>query len=207
PKDLSDDLIKCFGELEKLCPHIHLPVQSGSNKILKRMNRGYSRENYLNLVKKLRSARSDMAITSDLIVGFPGETEEDFHLTIDLIKKIGFDNTYSFKYSDRQGTRAENMDGKLPENAKGARLAELQGLQKQITLEKNRALKGCQVDVLVEGKSKKGGQMTGRTGGNKIVNFPSDNNNIGIIVKVVIKDALANSLRGELVQEPAPQAG
>ncbi|MFC1580978.1 TRAM domain-containing protein, partial [Thermodesulfobacteriota bacterium] len=149
----------------------------------------------------------EMAITSDLIVGFPGETEEDFHLTIDLITKIGFDNTYSFKYSDRRGTRAENMDGKLSEGEKGARLAELQELQKQITLEKNRALKGRQVDVLVEGKSKKGGQMTGRTGDNKIVNFLSENIGIGLIVKVLIKDALANSLRGELVQEPVPQTG
>ena len=206
PKDLSDDLIKCFGELEKLCPHIHLPVQSGSNEILKRMNRGYSREKYLNLVKKLRSARPEMAITSDMIVGFPGETGEDFHLTIDLIKKIGFDNTFSFKYSDRKGTRAEKMDGKVPEAEKGARLAELQKLQKQITLEKNKALEGREVEVLVEGKSKKGAQMTGRTGANKIVNFDPDNSRIGLIVNVLIKRALANSLRGELVQETRPLA-
>ncbi len=205
PKDLSDDLIGCFGELEKLCPHIHLPVQSGSDRILKRMNRAYTRDRYLDLVKKLRVVRPDMAVTSDMIVGFPGETEKDFKMTIDLMEKIRFDNTFSFKYSDRQGTRAAKMGDKVPEKEKSSRLARLQGYQKEITLEKNRALKGCELEVLVEGKSKRGGLMTGRTGSNKVVNFVSDIKIIGKIVNVFIKNASANSLRGELVQDAAPR--
>jgi len=199
PKDLTDELIRCFGELEKLCPHIHLPVQAGSNRILKRMHRGYTRERYIELVQKLRSVVPDIAITSDIIVGFPGETEKDFYLTIDLIEKIGFDNAFSFKYSDRIGTRAEKMDGKLPEEVKGARLSLLQKRQKAITLEKNQRLEGRVVEILVEGESKKGGQLTGRTGSNKIVNLDNNNRILHKLVNVKIKKALANSLHGELV--------
>jgi len=198
PKDLSEGLIKCFGELEKLCPHIHLPVQAGSNRILKMMNRGYSRERYMELVHKLREVRPGIAITSDVIVGFPGESDEDFDLTLDLIRKIEFDSIYSFKYSDRKGTPAAALGGKVPEETKSARLFTLQTLQKQITLKKNKLLEGKEVEVLVEGPSKKGGQFTGRTETNKIVNFYSDNNIIGRFVKVRIKCAFANSLRGEI---------
>jgi tRNA-2-methylthio-N6-dimethylallyladenosine synthase len=205
PKDLSEELIACFGELKKLCPHIHLPVQSGSDRILKRMNRAYTRKKYLKLVDKLRAVRPGIAITSDLIVGFPGETEEDFQMTIDLMEKIRFDNAFSFKYSDRPGTRAAKMGGKVPESEKGVRLTRLQEFQRQITLEKNRALMGREVEVLVEGTSKKGGLMTGRTGSNKIVNFLSDNSKIGLLVNVLIENVLSNSLRGELVRETASQ--
>ena len=199
PKDLTGELIGCFTELETLCPHIHLPVQAGSNRILKRMNRGYTREKYMELVQELRSRRPDMAVTTDIIVGFPGETEKDFELTIDLIEKIGFDNAFSFKYSDRPGTKAQRMDGKVPEEIKGARLKVLQKLQKEITQEKNRRLEGRVVEILIEGESKKGGQMTGRTGSNNIVNLPLNNSMLATLTKVKIKKSLANSLTAEWI--------
>lgn len=198
PKDLSNDLIRCFGELEKLCPHIHLPVQAGSNRVLKLMNRGYTRERYAELIKKLRDVRPDIAVTSDVIVGFPGESDEDFHLTLDLIRKIQFDNIYSFKYSDREGTPAASLDRKVSEEMKAKRLSSLQALQKGITLEKNKLLEGTEVEVLVEGPSKRGNQLTGRTDTNKVVNFNFADGILGELVKVKIKRSFANSLRGEI---------
>jgi tRNA-2-methylthio-N6-dimethylallyladenosine synthase len=197
PKDLSDELIHCFGELVILCPHIHLPVQAGSNRILKLMNRGYTREKYMELIKKLRDLRPDMAITSDVMVGFPGELDEDFQMTLDLIRKIEFDSIFSFKYSDREGTLAEKMQGKIDEVEKSSRLCQLQKLQRNITLKKNQRLEGMLVDILVEGNSKKGTQLTGRTDTNKVVNFNGDDSNINNIIKVKIKHSFVNSLWGE----------
>jgi len=205
PKDLSVELIECFDKLHNLCPHIHLPFQAGSNRILKLMNRGYTREVYMERVKKLREMCPDIAITSDVMVGFPGETEEDFRLTIDLIKKIEFDALFSFKYSDRKGTLSEKMNHKVDEGKKSVRLTELQELQKAITLEKNKRLEGREVEILVEGYSKRGGQLTGRTGTNKIVNFDGDENQLGSIVKVKLKHSFANSLRGEFVRTGAQE--
>ncbi len=199
PKDLSERLIRCFGEIENLCPHIHLPFQAGSNRILKLMNRRYTKEQYLELIEKLRKVRPDIAITADVMVGFPGETEKDFEETIDLIKKVEFDNLFSFKYTDRPGTVAERMEGKVDEKEKTRRLIKLQEIQKQITLKKNKQLEGKEVEVLVEGISKKGGQYTGRTPTNKVVNFTSDYNLIGNLVKVKIEEAYANSLIGKYV--------
>jgi tRNA-2-methylthio-N6-dimethylallyladenosine synthase len=196
PKDLSDDLINLFAELEHLCPHIHLPFQAGSNKILKLMNRGYSRERYIELIGKLRQVRPEMAITSDVMVGFPGESDEDFQMTLDLIEKIEFDNLYSFKYSDRKGTIAEKMEGKVGDPKKSLRLEILQRLQNRITLEKNQMLEGAQMEILVEGYSKRNEQFTGRTVSNKVVNIPNDINIIGSLVNVEIRHAFANSLQG-----------
>ncbi len=195
PKDLSDDIIASFRDVVKLCPHIHLPFQSGSNAILKKMKRGYTREAYMERVEKLRRFRPDIAITSDVMVGFPGETEEDFLLTLDLIEKIGFDALFSFKYSDRPGTVAQKMQNKVATPVKSRRLRQLQELQQKITTQKNQTLKGSQVDVLIEGQSKKGGQFTGKTGTNKIVNLSSNNNIIGNLVQVKIKESYAHSLR------------
>ncbi|MBW1804250.1 MAG: tRNA (N6-isopentenyl adenosine(37)-C2)-methylthiotransferase MiaB, partial [Deltaproteobacteria bacterium] len=197
PKDLSDELIRAFVEIGKLCPHIHLPVQSGSDRILKRMKRAYTREKYMRLVRELRDVRPGIAVTSDIIVGFPGESEEDYQLTLDLIKKIEFDNLFSFKYSDRKGTAAEKMDDKVDEQEKSRRLAKIQDSQKAITLKKNKKLKGTIQEILVEGRSKKGGQMSGRTGTNKVVNFECDNSMLGSLVNVKIKHVFVNSLRGE----------
>jgi len=197
PKDLSDELIHCFGNLDILCSHIHLPVQAGSNRILKLMNRRYTREKYMELIKKLRALRPDMAITSDVMVGFPGELDEDFQMTLDLIRKIEFDSIFSFKYSDRKGTLAEKMQGKIDEDEKSSRLYHLQKFQRDITLKKNKKLEGMLVDILVEGNSKKGTQLTGRTYTNKVVNFNGDDSNINNIVKVKIKHSFVNSLWGE----------
>jgi len=200
PKDLSDDLISCFKELSVLCPHIHLPFQSGSDRILRMMNRGYSREQYIELIAKLRDIRPDFAITSDVMVGFPGESDKDFQMTIDLIKKIEFDNLFSFKYSDRKGTFSENMDKKVDEHEKSSRLSILQSIQKEITLKRNIKHIGKEEEVLVEGESKKGGQLTGRNETNKIVNFYSDIKLTGSLVRVYIKHAFINSLQGTLIK-------
>jgi tRNA-2-methylthio-N6-dimethylallyladenosine synthase len=197
PKDLSDELIHCFRDLQPLCPHIHLPFQAGANAVLQRMRRGYTRERYLELISKLRKTRADIAITSDVMVGFPGETEKDFQLTLDLIRSVQFDGLFSFKYSDRKNTLAEKMEHKLDDPEKARRLEILQTLQKRITLNKNRALEGKLVEVLVEGPSKRGGQLTGRTETNKIVNFSCNSSPIGDIVTVRIRRGLVNSLRGE----------
>ena len=199
PKDLSDELIQCFGDLDKLCPHLHLPFQAGSNSVLKGMKRGYTREHYLDLIAKLRSLVPEIAITTDVMVGFPGETEGQFTETLDLIAKVRFDAIFSFKYSDRKGTFASKMEGKIDESEKARRLNELQRLQKNITLEKNRSLEGTFLEVLVEGRSKRGEQLTGRTATNKVVNFDCNSNYIGSLVKIKIKYGFQNSLQGEWV--------
>lgn len=200
PKDLSDDLIDLFGELRTLCPHIHLPVQSGSDSILRRMNRKYTRAAYLGLVERLRKARPDIAITSDMIVGFPGETSKDFHDSLRLIEEVKFDNIYSFKYSGRLGTEALQLSGKIAEKEKQRRLFLLQERQREITLLKNKLREGNIQEVLVEGPSKRGhNQLTGRTLGNKVANFPSNTDLAGELVAVRIVKAFQNSLRGELI--------
>ena len=199
PKDLSDDLIHCFKDLDKLCHHIHLPLQSGSNRVLKSMKRRYTREHYLELVEKLRLVAPDVAITSDVIVGFPGETEGDFEQTLDVVKRIEFDHLFSFKYSDREGTLASAMEPKVPSQERAARLQTLQELQKGITLHKNRKLVGRRVEVLVEGRSKRGNELTGRTGSNKVVNFDCESELLGDLVQVRIRNAYANSLKGEFI--------
>jgi len=198
PKDLSDDLISCFKELPFLCPHIHLPFQSGSDRILRMMNRGYSREQYMALTAKLRDIRPDFAITSDVMVGFPGESDKDFQMTIDLITKIEFDNLFSFKYSDRKGTFSEKMHNKIDEHEKSSRLSILQSIQKEITLKRNIKHIGKEDEVLVEGESKKGVLLTGRNETNKVVNFYGDIELVGSLVKVFIKRAFINSLQGTL---------
>ena len=199
PKDLSDDLIDCFPNIENLSSHIHLPFQAGSNRILKSMRRGYTRENYLELITKLRDAKEDIAVTSDVMVGFPTETEEDFLLTLDLIKHVEFDSLFSFKYSDREGTPAARMQDKVSDPVKVSRLKRLQDLQNSITLKKNRTLEGKQLTVMVEGTSKKGDQLTGRTSSNKVVNFSGETRLIGELVEVVIQNSFINSLKGEMI--------
>ena len=200
PKDLSDDLIHCFHRINNLCHHIHLPFQAGSNRILKLMKRGYTREMYLELIDKLRQMIPDIAITSDVMVGFPGESDEDFELTLDLIRRVRFDSLFSFIYSDRKGTFAEKMESKIDRAVKSSRLNILQDLQKQITLKTNKALEGRQLEILVEGPSKREGQLTGRTASHKVVNFASDTSKIGSLHTVTIKQSFLNSLLGEVVE-------
>lgn len=197
PKDLSDELISLFSGNPKLCNHIHLPVQSGSTKILKTMNRKYTRDEYLKLIEKVRDSKPDIAITTDIIVGFPGETDRDFEETMSLLEHVKFDGTFSFKFSPRPITASAKMDGQVPENVKTERIIRLQEFQKKICLEKNRALIGTEQEILVEGESADGnGQLMGRTTTNKIVNFYGDINTRGNLIKVKIIDATPNSLIG-----------
>jgi len=199
PKDLTDDLINCFGKLEKLCEYIQLPFQSGSNNILGRMNRGYTREDYLDKVERLRESCPDIAISSDAMVGFPGETTADFEATLELMERIRFDNIFSFKYSEREGTAAVSLDEKVPEKEKSRRLGLLQDLQNSHTLEMNEAMVGKTFPVLVEGISKNSSRdMMGRTRSNKIVNFRGPDNLHGKTVVLHITAGYLHSLRGEL---------
>jgi tRNA-2-methylthio-N6-dimethylallyladenosine synthase len=202
PRDLSDELINCFAEEEKLCEHIHLPVQSGSNRILSLMNRGYTVEEYMKKVDHLRNLIPRISITSDIIVGFPGETQNDYQETIDMMEKIRFDSTFSFKYSERKGTAAQKLEGKVEECEKLRRLEQLQMLQDQHTLEKNTALENSKQELLVEGKSKNSeNDLMGRTSSWRIVNFKGESELIGKLVDVKISKAYLHSLRGKLIKE------
>jgi len=201
PKDLSDDLIHCFGELHSLCSHIHLPVQSGSDNVLRLMHRGYTMDRYIPLITRLRGIRPDIAITTDLIVGFPGETTSDFEQTLQLLDEIQFDNIFSFRYSERNRTLASRFPNKVDEREKQRRLHTLQQKQREITLAKNKLLEGTVQHVLVEGGSKRAGdQLTGRTTGNKVVNFNTKTNLTGRLVMTRIVESYQNSLLGELVE-------
>jgi tRNA-2-methylthio-N6-dimethylallyladenosine synthase len=201
PRDLSSELISCFNEEEKLCQHIHLPVQSGSNRILALMNRGYTVEEYMKKVDYLRKFNSKISITSDIIVGFPGETQNDYQETIDMMEKIRFDSSFSFKYSERKGTAAQTLSGKIEEGEKSRRLKLLQALQDEHTLAANVALEGFFEELLVEGWSKNSeNDLMGRTSSWKIVNFKSDEELTGKIVKVQITKAYLHSLRGKIVK-------
>ena len=214
PKDLSSDLIVAFNRLDKLCSHIHLPVQSGSNRILKRMNRKYSREQYLDKVAKLRDTCPQIAITSDMIVGFPGETDGDFEQTLELVKTVEYDGLFAFQYSERPYAPAAKLPDKISESVKSKRLQILLDLQQQYTKEKNQALVGSTQIILTDGLSKKQVseptdtdsqtlQWTGRTFTNKIVNFSLDetpicNENLtGRLIDVRIERALSHSLFGK----------
>lgn len=199
PKDLTDDLISRFGKLGKLCEYIHLPFQSGSNSILGRMNRGYTREDYFTKVERLRETCPTIAISSDAMVGFPGETTADFEATMELMKVIRFDNLFSFKYSEREGTAAVSLAEKVSEKEKSRRLSLLQDLQDRHALEMNKAMVGKTVGVLVEGISKNSSRdMMGRTRTNKIVNFKGSDNLHGKTVNLHINAGYLHSLRGEL---------
>lgn len=199
PKDLSEDLIYAMRDLEKLCRHIHLPLQSGSSKILKLMNRKYTYDDYHNKVLKLRDIMPEISITSDIIAGFPNETDEDHTATVNALKAIAFDGIYAFNYSPRAGTKASTMDGQVPDEVKSARLNELLAIQNEITDLKNKELENTFQEVLVEGPSEKGSKtFTGRTMSNKIVNFTSKCDiYTGDVVLVQISKAYRHSLKGK----------
>ena len=199
PKDISEGLIGCFAELSKLCSHIHLPAQSGSDDVLSRMNRGYTRAQYLEKVAALKRVRPDIQITGDMIVGFPGESEADFQETLSLMEKVGFADLFSFIYSVRPGTGAAGFTDDVTRRDKQERLDRLQGLQRTTTYDINRSLVGTRQQVLVEGKSKRGDQLSGRISGNKIVNFAAEESLLGQLVEVTITRAYQNSLLGELL--------
>ena len=200
PKDLSPELIECFAGIEKLCPHFHLPVQSGSNRILKKMNRKYSIEQYLEKVAALRHIRPDIVLTTDIIVGFPGETDDDFQATMDLLETVRYLGAYSFKYSDRPQTKSVTFDDKVDEQVKSERLRRLQERQHNISLQENRKYEGSVQTIMVEGESKNAdGQWSGRTMSNLIANFDGPALLPGQEVQVKITEGLLHSLRGILV--------
>jgi len=200
PEDLSEKLIQSFGRLEKLCEHIHLPFQSGSDRILKRMHRGYTRTSYLEKIDRLRKTCPSIAITADAIVGFPGEEEKDFEETLDLLRRVRFDELFSFKYSSRKGTRAAQFGDQVEPGIKQEWLSILQKLQTEITLEKYEALKGSSEEILVEGPSKQRSRdVTGRTRSNRIVNVEGDQSLRGTLITVQITKVYAHSLRGQLI--------
>jgi len=201
PRDLSDKLIEKMAELDKVCEHLHLPVQSGSNNILSRMRRGYTREHYKDLVNKLRQAIPEVALTTDIIVGFPGEEEKDFQDTLELVETVGFDGAFTFCYSPLRGTEAAKFEGRVPEEISGERLRRLIKLQQAITLKRNDALVGKKIEVLVEKISKKSSEeLQGRTRTNKIVVFKGKRELIGNIVLVKIVASGCWALRGDFLE-------
>lgn len=198
PKDLSEELMRCFREIDILCPHFHLPVQSGSNRVLRLMHRKYTVETYLDKVAALRRIRPDIALATDIIVGFPGETDEDFQATMDLLATVRFHSSFSFKYSDRPHTRSAEFGDKIPETVKSSRLAAFQSSQDVISLERNREYLGKEVEVMVEALSEAG--YKGRTPTNHIVHFApgASTLNPGDLAQVVINHAGKHSLNGEI---------
>lgn len=201
PKDLSDELIEVFRSCPKLCKNIHLPVQSGSTEVLRSMNRRYDREKYLALVNKLRSAVNDITISTDIIVGFPGETEEQFQETLDLVREVRFDSAFTFLYSIRTGTPAADYKNQIPEEVKHERFNRLVTLINSISAEKNKMYEGRIEEVLVDGVSKKNENMlSGRTDGFKLVNFAGNNDLIGKFVRTKIIEGKTFSLEGELLK-------
>jgi len=198
PKDLSDDLIEVMATAPKVCEHIHLPMQSGDNEILDKMSRKYTIEHYLRLIQKLRSAIPDIAITTDVIAGFPGETDSQFKNTIKAMREIAFDYAFCFKYSNRDGTLAAGFQDQIEEQVKLQRLQQLIDIQRKSTKQKFESQIGKLLEVLVEGKSKQGGkQLSGKTRDFKICVFDGEENRIGQLVKVNVIRATAGTLIGE----------
>lgn len=200
PRDLTDKMIQAVAQADKVCEHFHLPVQAGSNRILKKMNRGYTREYYLERVAKIRELVPEAAISTDLIVGFPGESEEDFLQTLDLVKTVEFDAAFTFLYSPRSGTPAAKMSEQLDIEVKKERLNRLMELQNSISLAANQKLLGKTVEILVEGESKTNkDKLTGRTRTNELVVFSGPLDLTGKLVPVRIVEAGTWTLDGELI--------
>lgn len=201
PKDLSDELIACFGDCKKICHNIHLPVQSGSDEVLRRMNRHYNRERYMEIVEKLRATCPDLSISTDIIVGFPGETEEDFQDTLSLVREVEYDSAFTFIYSPRVGTPAAKYDNQIPENIKHDRFDRLVDEVNRCSAKKNSEYLGRIVDVMVDGASKNdAGAWSGRTDTFKLVNFTSEEPlTEGQMVSVRITETKTFSLDGEKV--------
>ncbi len=198
PMEVTDGLIEAFAELDVLMPYVHLPVQSGSDRILKAMHRGHDRAHYLRIIERLREARPDIALSSDFIVGYPGETDADFEATLDLVREVGFDSAFCFKYSPRPGTPAARSEDNVPESVKDARLQALLALMREQTKAAMERQVGRELEVLVEKAGRNPGDMQGRTPDFKIVHFRGRPRQIGQILPVRITAACGQSLRGEL---------
>ena len=200
PKDISDELIRAMAEESKICNQLHLPVQSGSDRILKLMNRKYTREQYLEIVRKVKAAIPDVVLTTDIIAGFPGETNEDFEETLSILKEVEYDTIFSFIYSKRVGTPAAEMEDCLTDEEKHTNFNKMLEVQNEISKRKNDMYEGTVQKVLVEGVSKNNeSTLTGRTEGGKVVNFAGDDSLIGKMVNVKITSSQTWSLFGEII--------
>ena len=200
PKDCSDELIEAIANLDKVCENIHLPFQSGSNRILKDMHRVYTREHYLDLIRKLKKKVPNITLSTDIIVGFPGETEEDFNDTLSLVENVEYDQGFTFLYSIRKGTKATEMNEQIPHDIKQERCQRLIDTMYDIFYKKNKECVGKTYEVLVEGISKNNSEiLTGRTRGYKLVHFKGGKRNIGQLVNVKITGHNSFALEGELV--------
>ena len=201
PKDLSDELIEVMAKSKKICKQMHLPLQSGSSRLLEIMNRHYNKEQYLVLVEKLRKAIPDIGITTDIIVGFPGETEEDFLETLDVVKKARYDSAFTFIYSKRSGTPAAKMPDQVPEDVVKDRFDRLLSVINEISREKTAVLEGTTQEVLIEEENKKiEGYVSGRLSNNSVVHFKASKDDIGKIVHVYLKEAKGFYYMGEMVE-------
>ena len=201
PKDLSDELIETMAKSKKICHHLHLPLQSGSSRILKIMNRRYDKEKYLNLVEKIRKAIPDISLTTDIIVGFPGETEEDFQETLDVVAKCGYDTAFTFLYSKRSDTPAAAMENQIPQDVAKERFNRLLALVQKEGRTRSSRFEGSVQEVLVEEESKEKGIFTGRTEYNLLVHFPGSADLLGKYVKVSLDECHGFYYMGSLVEE------
>ncbi len=202
PRDFGRDIVEAIEAVPTLCDHVHLPVQSGSPRILDAMQRLYTREQYLERITWMKAAKREISITSDIIVGFPGETEADFEQTLALLNEVEFDSIFGFKYSPRPNTPALKLEDAIPDEEKARRLTVLQEKQREIQKRRNQRHHGQVFEVMVEGKNEARGQWIGRTSQNKVMNFraPADTNpEVGGYVAVVTTEAFPNSLFGEMV--------
>jgi tRNA-2-methylthio-N6-dimethylallyladenosine synthase len=201
PRDFTPRMVEQVGKHANICPYLHLPVQSGSDPVLRRMGRGYTRREYLDLVRQLRAARADLALSTDIIVGFPGETGDDFEQTLDLLREVRFATLYAFKYSPRPGTAAPRLGGDIDSDLASDRLQRLFRLQEGIQKEINESLVGKEYEVIVTGWGKQPGMQSGRTTCHRIVHFQtgSEPEPLGGMTRVRVESALAHSLIGERV--------
>jgi tRNA-2-methylthio-N6-dimethylallyladenosine synthase len=204
PYNLTPRLMQAIRDLPKVCSYLHLPLQSGSNRVLARMNRGYTREEYLALIAALVQDVPDIALSTDLIVGFPGETEADFRETLDMVERVGYDNVFAFRYSRRPGTPAAVMSDQVPETEKASRNTRLLEVASRTASARSRRLEGQVMDILVDGVSRKrANELAGRTMCNRVVNFDGQGRvGVGDLVRVRVTEALPHSLRGTLVASP-----
>jgi len=198
PNDMSDDLIDAHRDMEKLMPYLHLPFQSGSNKILKAMNRDHEIDKYIDIIERVREARPDIALSTDIIVGFPGETDEDFEDTMELVRRVKYAQAYSFTYSPRPGTTASTMEQQVDKQVASERLQQLQALLKEQQFEFNRSMIGQKMPVLLEKKGREAGQLVGRSPYLQLVHVTAPPELMGQLVDVEIVDTTRNSLAGKL---------
>ncbi|HXF95109.1 MAG TPA: tRNA (N6-isopentenyl adenosine(37)-C2)-methylthiotransferase MiaB [Gemmatimonadales bacterium] len=196
PTDFTDRVLRAMAETPTVCEHVHLPVQSGSSRVLKRMLRRYDRERYLQVVEAIRQAVPDIALTTDLIVGFPGETEDDFQDTLSLVETVGFDDAYTFRYSPREGTPATRLKDPVPDEVAGERLERLIALVRRVARRKNIGLVGTSHEVLVEGRARRGGLLQGRTRTNKVVLFEGPERWIGGYHRVRLTGTTGSTFTG-----------